>query len=47
MVSKPISKPGVYASMFPIEEARVWNRRVASLRRLDKLQDRVRDLEKK
>jgi UDP-3-O-[3-hydroxymyristoyl] glucosamine N-acyltransferase len=47
MVSKPISKPGVYASMFPIEEARVWNRRVASLRRLDKLQSRVRDLENK
>ena len=47
MVSKSISKPGAYASMFPIEEVRVWNRRVASFRRLDKLQSRVRDLEKK
>jgi UDP-3-O-[3-hydroxymyristoyl] glucosamine N-acyltransferase len=46
MVSKAITEPGVYASMFPIEEARVWNRRVASLRRLDKLQSRVSKLEK-
>ena len=46
MVSKSITKPGVYASMFPIEDARTWNRRVASLRRLDKLQSRVSKLEK-
>lgn len=47
MVSKSITEPGVYASMFPIEDARTWNRRVASLRRLDKLQSRVSRLEKK
>lgn len=47
MVSKDIREPGSYASMFPIEDARTWNRRVASLRRLDKLQKRVSDLEKK
>ena len=47
MVSKNIKKPGAYASMFPIEDVRTWNRRVASLRRLDKLQDRVKELEKK
>jgi len=47
MVSKSISESGVYASMFPIEDARSWNRRVASLRRLDKLQSRVSELEKK
>jgi UDP-3-O-[3-hydroxymyristoyl] glucosamine N-acyltransferase len=32
--------------MFPVEDARTWNRRVASLRRLDKLQSRVSKLEK-
>lgn len=47
MVSKNISEPGAYASMFPIEDARKWNRRVASLRRLDKLQSRVSEIEKK
>jgi len=33
--------------MFPIEDARSWNRRVASFRRLDKLIGRVSELEKK
>jgi UDP-3-O-[3-hydroxymyristoyl] glucosamine N-acyltransferase len=47
MVSKNITEPGAYASMFPIEKVRSWNRRVASLRRLDKLQSRVSELEKK
>ena len=47
MVSKSITRPGTYAGKFPVEEARTWNRRVASLRRLDKLQSRVSELEKK
>ena len=46
MVSKSITEPGAYASMFPVEDAGTWNRRVASLRRIDKLQERVRKLEK-
>lgn len=46
MISKSITKPGAYASNFPIEEARSWNRRVAMFRRLDKLLDRVSKLEK-
>lgn len=46
MVSKNITQPGAYASMFPVEDARTWNRRVASLRRIDKLQERVGKLEK-
>ena len=46
MVSKDITEPGVYASNFPVEEARTWNRRVAQLRRLDSLIARVRKLEK-
>lgn len=46
MVSKSITQPGAYASMFPVEDSRTWNRRVASLRRIDKLQERVGNLEK-
>jgi UDP-3-O-[3-hydroxymyristoyl] glucosamine N-acyltransferase len=46
MVSKSINKPGAYASNFPVEDARTWNRRVASFRRLDKLLGRVSELEK-
>jgi len=46
MVSKSINKPGAYASNFPVEDARTWNRRVASFRRLDKLLGRVSKLEK-
>lgn len=47
MVTKTISKPGAYASNFPAEDARTWNRRVASFRRLDKLLGRVSKLEKR
>jgi UDP-3-O-[3-hydroxymyristoyl] glucosamine N-acyltransferase len=47
MVSKSVTEPGAYASMFPVEDARTWNRRVASFRRLDKLVGRVSKLEKK
>ncbi len=47
VLSKDIQSPGVYAGLFPAEPAREWNRRVAQVRRLDSLQKRVRDLEKK
>ena len=47
MVSKDITEPGTYASNFPVEEVRTWNRRVAIFRRLDKLLGRVSELEKK
>ena len=47
MISKSITEPGAYASNFPIEPVRDWNRRVAKIRRLDKLMDRVSALEKK
>ena len=46
MVSKNITQPGAYASSFPVEDVRTWNRRVASFRRLDKLLGRVGKLEK-
>jgi UDP-3-O-[3-hydroxymyristoyl] glucosamine N-acyltransferase len=47
MVTKSITEPGAYASNFPVEDVRTWNRRVATFRRLDKLLGRVSDLEKK
>jgi len=46
MVTKNITQPGAYASNFPVEDVRTWNRRVASFRRLDKLLGRVGKLEK-
>jgi len=46
MVSKSISEPGAYASNFPVEDVRTWNRRAAIFRRIDKLLGRVSKLEK-
>jgi len=46
VISKSITKPGVYASIFPAEEVSIWNRRVARFRRLDQLIERVKKLEK-
>jgi UDP-3-O-[3-hydroxymyristoyl] glucosamine N-acyltransferase len=46
MVSKSITEPGGYASNFPVEGVRTWNRRVAMFRRIDKLLGRVSKLEK-
>lgn len=46
MVSKDVTEPGVYASSFPIENVRDWNRRVARFRRIETLYDRVSKLEK-
>ena len=47
MVTKDITMAGSYASNFPVEDARTWNRRVAKFRRLDKLLGRVTKLENK
>jgi UDP-3-O-[3-hydroxymyristoyl] glucosamine N-acyltransferase len=46
MVSKSIMSPGAYASNFPVEVVGVWNKRVATFRRIDKLLGRVSKLEK-
>ncbi len=46
VVSKDITKPGVYAASFTAEPAREWSRKVARFRRLDQLVERVRKLEK-
>ncbi|HNP34665.1 MAG TPA: UDP-3-O-(3-hydroxymyristoyl)glucosamine N-acyltransferase [Woeseiaceae bacterium] len=46
MITKSITKPGVYASSFPSEPAKKWNRLVANVRRIDTLFERVKALEK-
>jgi len=46
MISKSITKPGVYANNFPAEDTRTWNRRVALFRRLDQIIARIKKLEK-
>jgi len=46
MISKDITEPGAYASNFPIDPVREWNRNVAMVRRLGKLTERVSKLEK-
>ena len=46
MITKDITEPGVYASSWPAEPVRDWNRNVARVRRLDSLTDRVKKLEK-
>lgn len=47
MATKDITEPGVYASMMHATDAREFNKQIASLRRIDKLQARVSALEKR
>jgi UDP-3-O-[3-hydroxymyristoyl] glucosamine N-acyltransferase len=46
MVTKSISKPGVYSSGVPAQENDAWNRNYARFRQLDKLARKVLSLEK-
>lgn len=46
MITKDITEPGNYASGFPSEKAKDWNRKVARFRRMDALTTRVSELEK-
>ena len=45
-VTKDITEPGVYTSVFPSEPAKTWAKRIGRFRRLDKLQQRVEKLER-
>jgi UDP-3-O-[3-hydroxymyristoyl] glucosamine N-acyltransferase len=47
LVTRSISKPGVYTGVFPIDENSAWEKNAASLKQLHALRDRVRALEKK
>jgi len=45
-VSHSITKPGVYSSALPAEEAGLWRRIVGRIKRLDSMAKRLRALEK-
>jgi UDP-3-O-[3-hydroxymyristoyl] glucosamine N-acyltransferase len=45
MVTRSLEKPGMYSSVMPVEEARLWRRLVGRFKRLDLLAGRVRILE--
>ena len=46
MVSHSISEPGVYSSGIPLEKANVWRRMVARFKRIDRLEARIKKLER-
>jgi UDP-3-O-[3-hydroxymyristoyl] glucosamine N-acyltransferase len=45
-ISRSITKPGVYSSALPSEEAGAWRRIVARIKRLDSMAKRLRAVEK-
>lgn len=45
MVTRSIDKPGLYSSVIPVEEARLWRRIVGRIKRLDRTAARIRVLE--
>ena len=45
MVTRSLEKPGMYSSVLPVEEVRLWRRLVGRFKRLDVLAGRVRKLE--
>ena len=47
VVTKSIEEPGVYSASFPAERDGNWKRNVARFRRLDKLTDRLRQVEER
>jgi UDP-3-O-[3-hydroxymyristoyl] glucosamine N-acyltransferase len=45
MVTRSLDRPGMYTSVMPVEEAQLWRRIVARIKRLDALASRVKKLE--
>jgi UDP-3-O-[3-hydroxymyristoyl] glucosamine N-acyltransferase len=45
VVTRSLDSPGMYSSVFPVEDVRFWRRLVGRVRRLDLLAGRVRKLE--
>jgi UDP-3-O-[3-hydroxymyristoyl] glucosamine N-acyltransferase len=45
MVTRSISEPGMYSSVLPVEQVRLWRRIVGRIKRLDVLASRVKNLE--
>jgi len=46
IATKDITEPGFYSAHFPAEKSEEWKQKVARFRRIDKLADRVKQLEK-
>ena len=46
-IAKPITKPGVYTSLYPFEAHAEWRKNAAHLRHLHELAGKVRELEQK
>ena len=46
MVTRSLDRPGMYTSVMPVEEAQLWRRIVARIKRLDVLASRVKKLER-
>lgn len=46
LITASVDRPGVYSGAFPAEPAREWKRLVAEFRRIGKLRERVRKLER-
>lgn len=46
MVTKSITEPGVYSSGMPVQTNKEWQRNTVRLRQLDKLAERIKQLEK-
>ena len=47
LITRSITKPGVYTGVFPFDENSSWEKNAATLRQLHTLRERVRALEKK
>jgi UDP-3-O-[3-hydroxymyristoyl] glucosamine N-acyltransferase len=45
MVTKSITEAGVFSSGIPVEPARQWHKNVIRYRQMDKLAERVKQLE--
>jgi UDP-3-O-[3-hydroxymyristoyl] glucosamine N-acyltransferase len=45
VVTRSLTAPGMYSSVFPVEEVHLWRRQVGRFRRLDVLTDKVDKLE--
>jgi UDP-3-O-[3-hydroxymyristoyl] glucosamine N-acyltransferase len=47
LVAKSITEPGVYTAVYPLARHEQWLRAAAHVRQIDRLAERVRQLEKK
>jgi len=47
LITKSLAKPGTYTSALPFSEHETWQRNAVHLRHLDKLVERIKQLERK